>query len=226
MTALQAQLETASALCRDRESAISRLEAELNREKDSVADAKSAAASELERVQKMLRLAQKDVADLRVQLRESESQLADEQSAAQQQSQGADRQSKEDLARANKELSAQKLEAERLRTAQRSMLDLFGEYRKCRYNTDDEDSKEPPTTEEVEEYAQYLNFDIEAHPELEWLAEEAIDAPLPANWSTHLDGTQNVFYFNATTEASSYEHPYDKEYQKIYSVLSQLTQPG
>ena len=51
---------------------------------------------------------------------------------------------------------------------------------------------------------------------------------VPHNWrlgprrSTHLDGTQNVFYFNAATEASSYEHPYDKEYQKIYSVLSQL----
>ena len=42
-----------------------------------------------------------------------------------------------------------------------------------------------------QEYAAYLNFDLSAHPDLEWLAAEAIDAPLPPSWATFEDEKQN-----------------------------------
>ena len=43
----------------------------------------------------------------------------------------------------------------------------------------------------------------------------------PPDWSEHLDEQQNQFFFNSATESSSYEHPYDPIYQKIYSQLSE-----
>ena len=59
---------------------------------------------------------------------------------------------------------------------QATIIELLTEYRKCRYGDEDEDGevKEPPTKEEVQEYAAYLNFDLQANPELQWLAAEAI----------------------------------------------------
>lgn len=50
----------------------------------------------------------------------------------------------------------------------------------------------------------------------------ASETPSSSDSSPFWSVFRNVFYFNATTEASSYEHPYDVEYQKIYSVLSQV----
>ena len=60
------------------------------------------------------------------------------------------------------------------------MVELLGEYRKARYAEEDEDgnTREPPTQDEIKEYAEYLRFDLKAHPALQWLATEAIDAPL------------------------------------------------
>lgn len=65
--------------------------------------------------------------------------------------------------------------------AQGSIFELLQEYRKCRYGDEDDDGevKEPPTKEEVHEYAAYLNFDLSLNPQLEWLAAEAIVRLLP-----------------------------------------------
>jgi hypothetical protein len=65
---------------------------------------------------------------------------------------------------------------------QSTIVELLTEYRKCRYGEEDEDGevKEPPTKDEVKEYAAYLNFDLRANPDLEWLAAEAIVRCTPA----------------------------------------------
>eukprot|EP01043_Picozoa_sp_COSAG02_P022621 COSAG02_NODE_1181_length_14030_cov_6.652143_11_plen_89_part_00 len=66
--------------------------------------------------------------------------------------------------------------APRCTCSQSTIVELLTEYRKCRYGEEDEDGevKEPPTKDEVKEYAAYLNFDLQTYPELEWLAAEAI----------------------------------------------------
>ena len=44
----------------------------------------------------------------------------------------------------------------------------------------------------------------------------------PGDWTEHLDEKQNQFFFNSATESSSYEHPYDALYQKLYSLLAEV----
>lgn len=46
------------------------------------------------------------------------------------------------------------------------------------------------------------------------------DAPLPPEWQEFEDEKQNTFFFNSVTETSSYEHPYDALYQRLYAALS------
>jgi hypothetical protein len=76
--------------------------------------------------------------------------------------------------------AAAEAQVERHQAVQRCQLELLEQYRKTRYAEEDENGecKEPPTTEEVKEYAEYLNFDLTRHPKLKWIAAEAIDAPL------------------------------------------------
>jgi hypothetical protein len=44
----------------------------------------------------------------------------------------------------------------------------------------------------------------------------------PPDWTEHLDEQQNQFFFNSATEQSSYAHPYDVHYQKLYKLLSEI----
>lgn len=79
-------------------------------------------------------------------------------------------------------------------------------------------------SEDVERYAEYLGFDLSSYPELLWLAEEACDAPLPADWASHTDANGEVFYYNTTGTAadstSTYEHPLDGHFKTLYSIMS------
>lgn len=75
----------------------------------------------------------------------------------------------------------------------------------------------------MERYAEYLGFDLSSNPELLWLAEEACDAPLPADWASHTDAHGEVFYYNTTGTAadstSTYEHPLDGHFKTLYSIM-------
>jgi len=75
---------------------------------------------------------------------------------------------------------------------------------------------EPPSPEEVEEYASYLGFDLEADPDLLYIAEWALTAPVPEGWTVHLDGEGHEFFHNAATAVSTYEHPMDEHYKQYY----------
>eukprot|EP01046_Picozoa_sp_COSAG06_P016143 COSAG06_NODE_1059_length_10885_cov_7.620434_10_plen_116_part_00 len=81
-----------------------------------------------------------------------------------------------ELAQVSAQRAAVQSQLDDAEQAQTTIMELLAEYRKCRYGEEDEDGevKEPPTKEEVQEYAAYLNFDLRANPELEWLAAEAI----------------------------------------------------
>lgn len=106
-------------------------------------------------------------------------------------------------------------------------LELLAEYRRARYSSAEEDgTKQPPSREEVREIAQHLKFDLAAHPSLEWLAREAIDAPLPAEWSEQMDGYGRAFYFHKVSGRSQFSHPHDALFSRTYASLSAVLQPA
>ena len=75
---------------------------------------------------------------------------------------------------------------------------------------------EPPTPEEVAEYARYLGMDPEDDADLLYIAEWALTAPMPDGWTVHLDGDGNEFFYSAATNNSTYEHPMDEHYRQYY----------
>eukprot|EP00439_Symbiodinium_sp_Y106_P024327 s1805_g2.t5 len=80
---------------------------------------------------------------------------------------------------------------------------------------EDEDfGDEPPTEEQVLEYAEYLGMDVEAERHLLWIAREGVAAPVPKPWKTCTEKGE-VFYFNFETEESSWDHPCDGHYRKL-----------
>ena len=78
---------------------------------------------------------------------------------------------------------------------------------------------DPPTQEEIVEYAVYLGMDPQADADLLYIAEWALTAPLPEGWTEHLDHDGNEFYYNSVTGVSTYEHPLDEQYRAYYRNL-------
>ncbi|NXX20748.1 CE164 protein, partial [Podargus strigoides] len=64
-------------------------------------------------------------------------------------------------------------------------------------------------------FARSIGMDPEKEPELMWLAEEGIMAPLTPNWSPCLIKTGRVYYFNFATGASMWDHPCDDHYREL-----------
>merc|ERR1719446_1724184 len=44
-------------------------------------------------------------------------------------------------------------------------------------------------------------------------------AALPPHWTEHLDPDKGVYYFNANTGESAWEHPMDDYYRKLFKSL-------
>ncbi|XP_062521452.1 centrosomal protein of 164 kDa-like isoform X2 [Corticium candelabrum] len=73
-----------------------------------------------------------------------------------------------------------------------------------------------PTTEELLEYCKQIGLDPKEDPDLMWIAREGLKAPLPSNWKPVKDSdTEDVYYFNFTSGASTWDHPCDEYYQKL-----------
>ena len=72
---------------------------------------------------------------------------------------------------------------------------------------------------EVEEYAIYLGMDPAKDGELLWIADLALSAPLPKDWTEHTDAKGNIFFYNGKTKTSTYEHPLDRTFRQYYSKL-------
>lgn len=83
---------------------------------------------------------------------------------------------------------------------------------------------EPPSAAEVAEYAAYLGMDPQQDAGLLYIAELALTAPCPDGWTVHLDNDGNEFFYNPTTQASTYEHPMDQHYRDMYQQKKQEQQ--
>lgn len=76
-----------------------------------------------------------------------------------------------------------------------------------------------PSGPELIAYARYLGIDPVADHDLLWIAVEALEAPLPSDWTEHFDSCDRVFYYNATTRVSSWTHPLEHVYRETYKTI-------
>ncbi|GLI61527.1 hypothetical protein VaNZ11_003909 [Volvox africanus] len=86
------------------------------------------------------------------------------------------------------------------------------------------DVDDPPTQDEIIAYGKYLGMDVVDDADLLYIAEWALTAPLPEGWTVHLDGEGNEFFYNAATNASTYEHPMDEHYRAYYRKMKEQKQ--
>lgn len=74
-----------------------------------------------------------------------------------------------------------------------------------------------PSESEVLEYAKWLGMDLEKDEDLFWIAREGLKAPLPENWKPcKTKDTDDIYYFNFTTGESTWDHPCDGFYKRLY----------
>lgn len=76
-----------------------------------------------------------------------------------------------------------------------------------------------PTKPELVAYARYLGIDPVTDGDLLWIAEEALKAPLPSEWTEHHDSADRVFYYNVVTHASSWVHPLEQVHRDTYRSI-------
>eukprot|EP01138_Halocafeteria_seosinensis_P004071 gb/GECG01004163.1/.p1 GENE.gb/GECG01004163.1/~~gb/GECG01004163.1/.p1 ORF type:complete len:1427 (+),score=279.57 gb/GECG01004163.1/:1-4281(+) len=74
-----------------------------------------------------------------------------------------------------------------------------------------------PTDDEVIEYAKWLGFDLPSDDDLLYIAREGLKAPLPNEWKPcKTTDTEEIYYFNFETGESTWDHPCDEYYKKLY----------
>ena len=79
-----------------------------------------------------------------------------------------------------------------------------------------EDGTAEPDALEIVQFARYLGMDPIEDCAFLWIAEQALVAPLPDDWSEHMDAEGNVYYYNVVTDESSWEHPMDQYYRNLF----------
>eukprot|EP00953_Heterococcus_sp_UTEX-ZZ885_P013861 7908-Heterococcus_DN1.PRE.1 len=74
-----------------------------------------------------------------------------------------------------------------------------------------------PTDDEIKEYAKWLGMDLDKDGDLFWIAKEGLKAPLPENWKPcKTVDTEEIYYFNFFSGESTWDHPCDEYYRKLY----------
>lgn len=81
------------------------------------------------------------------------------------------------------------------------------------------DSDSETDLDEVNEYAKYLGMDVDADPELLFIAAYAMEADVPADWTACLDASGKEYFCNLNTGNTQYQHPMDAKYIKMYQNL-------
>lgn len=76
-----------------------------------------------------------------------------------------------------------------------------------------------PTKPELIAYARYLGIDPITDGDLMWIADEALAAPLPSEWTEHHDSADRVFYYNVQSHASSWTHPLEQLHRDTYKSI-------
>ena len=80
-----------------------------------------------------------------------------------------------------------------------------------------------PTRHEINEYAKFLGFQLPNDNHLLYIAEKGLKAPLPRNWKACKRKNGEVYFHNAKTNESKWEHPSDQLYKQIGQLTTKLT---
>lgn len=84
-------------------------------------------------------------------------------------------------------------------------------------DTANDDDNHEASKDEVEEYAAWLGMNLPEDSELLWIAREGLNAPLPEHWEECQTENDELFYFNFDTGESTWDHPCDAGYRKMYN---------
>lgn len=76
-----------------------------------------------------------------------------------------------------------------------------------------------PTKPELIAYARYLGIDPVVDGDLMWISDEALNAPLPCEWTEHHDSADRVFYYNVQSHTSSWTHPLEQLHRDTYKRI-------
>jgi len=76
------------------------------------------------------------------------------------------------------------------------------------------------------DYARSLGLDLDsaADGDLKWLVQEAFAAPLPANWTEHVDEEGRVYFFNQLKQESRWLHPSDEVFRELIEIIKDSRQ--
>lgn len=77
-----------------------------------------------------------------------------------------------------------------------------------------------PSGPEFIAYARYLGIEAATDHDLLWIATEALEAPLPADWSEHNDSEERIFYHKASTRLSTWTHPLEHVHREAYKTFA------
>ncbi|GAX77243.1 hypothetical protein CEUSTIGMA_g4689.t1, partial [Chlamydomonas eustigma] len=73
-----------------------------------------------------------------------------------------------------------------------------------------------PYPEDVVEYARYLGMDPVADQDLLYIARWALEAPVPHQYTVHVDTEGYEYFYDTVTSITSYAHPKDEYYMQLY----------
>lgn len=59
-------------------------------------------------------------------------------------------------------------------------------------------------------------------PDILLVVNQAFHAPLPASWTEHADAEERVYFYNSTTQVSTWNHPMDEVYRELIQLIKKL----
>uniref|UniRef100_A0A7S2AHG8 WW domain-containing protein n=1 Tax=Alexandrium andersonii TaxID=327968 RepID=A0A7S2AHG8_9DINO len=83
-------------------------------------------------------------------------------------------------------------------------------------------SREVEADKDLLEYGQSLglhDLESEKDADLKWVVNEAFEAPLPNNWTEHVDAEGRVYFFDQISEESTWSHPMDGVYRELIAFI-------
>mmetsp|Transcript_47091 Transcript_47091/g.121672 ORF Transcript_47091/g.121672 Transcript_47091/m.121672 type:complete len:439 (-) Transcript_47091:1627-2943(-) len=81
-------------------------------------------------------------------------------------------------------------------------------------------------SEDLSRMAKYLGLDMLRDQAYMWIAEEALFADLPADWEEYRDSGDHVYYYNAKSGQTTWNHPLDPYYKFLTAKLKKMHANG
>eukprot|EP00736_Rhodelphis_marinus_P012239 Rmarinus@m.18357 len=113
---------------------------------------------------------------------------------------------------------------QRVSMALDTLADLLGQQRIARQAAMNDGIPCPPSIEDIDDMARYLDLNLQRFPHLRWIAEDAVDPPVPVNWAMLENDDGEHFYYDEIRGESQYDHPLDRFYRRLVRLLTTYDQ--